>query len=358
MRGAVLNDKRSRLILNELVRLFIGTGEPVSSRAIVRRLPESLSAATVRNVMADLEEAGFLYQPHTSAGRVPTASAYKFFVQQAGAQASLSKEDREFIRGELAAAQSPEEIMERASHVLATISRGLGIVVSPPLARTVLQHIKFVQLPDQRVLVVLVADSGLTRDKIFRPGRLLTQAELDGTAEYLNRRFAGWTLAEIRAHLQGIIVSERERYDQLVNNALLLCDPQVLGDDPKQQVYVEGAAQIATAPEFTDQGQLRDLLAAIEEKSQLVALLTSCIEWPEPVQVQIGVKEISVAGENLSLISAPFAYSDSANAAQGSLGVLGPMRMEYERAITAVAYVARLFTESAMKIGGRGAGDP
>ncbi|HWQ03704.1 MAG TPA: HrcA family transcriptional regulator, partial [Candidatus Nitrosotenuis sp.] len=259
---------------------------------------------------------------------------------------------REFIRGELAAARSPEEIMERASHVLAAISHGLGIVVSPPLSRTVLQHIKFLLLPDQRVLVVLVSEGGLTRDKIFRPGRMLTQAELDNTADYLNRRYSGWTLADIRSHLQGIIARERERYDQLVNNALLLCDPKILGDDPKQQVYVEGAAQIATAPEFADQSQLRDLLAAIEEKSQLVALLTSCIEWPEPVQVQIGVKEISIAGENLSLISAPFACSDSANAAQGSLGVLGPMRMEYERAITAVAYVARLFTEQM-----KGAGD-
>jgi heat-inducible transcriptional repressor len=345
MRGPVLNERRNRQILAEIVRAFIETGEPVSSRVVARRHSEPLSAATVRNVMADLEEEGYLFQPHTSAGRVPTASAYRFFAQEAGAQAILSEEDQNFIRGELATANSPEEIMERASHVLAAVSQGLGIVVSPPLSRTVLQHIKFLLLPDQRVLAVMVSEGGLTRDKLFRPERHLTQAELDRTAEFLNNRFAGWTLANIRAHLQSLLAQERERYDQLAKNALLLCDPKVLGDDPRQQLYVEGTARIVTAPEFEDQNQLRELLAAIEEKSQLVALLTSCIEGPEPVQVQIGVKEISAAGEHLSLISAPFTFSDAANAAPGSLGVLGPMRMEYERAITAVAFVARLFSE-------------
>jgi heat-inducible transcriptional repressor len=354
MRGPVLNEKRNRQILAEIVRAFIETGEPVSSRVVARRHPEALSPATVRNVMADLEEEGYLFQPHTSAGRVPTASAYRFFAQEAGARAILSEDDQNFIRRELAAANSAEEIMERASHVLASISQGLGIVVSPPLSRTMLKHIKFVLLPDQRVLAVMVSEGGLTRDKLFRPERSFSQGELDRTANFLNSRFAGWTLSNIRAHLETLLAQERERYQQLAQDALLLCDPKVLDDDPRQQLYVEGAAQIVTAPDFEDQNQLRELLAAIEEKSQLVALLTSCIEGPEPVQVQIGVKAISAAGEHLSLISAPFAFGDAATTEQGSLGVLGPMRMEYERAITAVAFVARLFSESAMRSRGGG----
>jgi len=154
---------------------------------------------------------------------------------------------------------------------------------------------------------------------------------------------AGRTLEDIRADLLARLASERERYDQLVSNAIALCDPTVLADTTSQQLHVEGAAQIAASPEFYNQAQLSELLAAIEEKHKLVALLTGCIEAPEPVHVQIGIKEISAAGDSLALITAPYSRHDQV---QGSLGVLGPMRMQYERAITAVAYVARLFSET------------
>src|SRR5438046_2904393 len=148
MRNSALQERRNRQILADIVRAYIETGEPVSSRAISKGFEESLSTATIRNVMADLEEQGYLYQPHTSAGRVPTASAYRFFAQQVAAQATLSPEDEEWIRGEFAAAGTAEEIAERAGRVLAEVSRGLGIVVSPPIAKTVLEHVRFVLLPD------------------------------------------------------------------------------------------------------------------------------------------------------------------------------------------------------------------
>src|ERR1700733_11766251 len=147
------NNERNRQILSAIVRAYIETGEPVSSRSISRRHVESLSPATIRNVMSDLEEQGFLYQPHTSAGRVPTATAYRFFAQQIVARATLSSEDEERIRSEFAGASSGEEIAERAGHVLAEISRGLGIVVSPPISKSVLEHIRFVLLPDGRIVV-------------------------------------------------------------------------------------------------------------------------------------------------------------------------------------------------------------
>src|ERR1019366_7723683 len=138
------------------------SGEPVSSRAISRRHVESLSPATVRNVMADLEEGGYLYQPHTSAGRVPTAAAYRFFVERVAAKATASPEDRQWIRRELEAAQTPEAVMERASHVLAAVSRGLGIFISPPLASSVVEHVRFLLVPNRRVLVGPVTTGGLT----------------------------------------------------------------------------------------------------------------------------------------------------------------------------------------------------
>ena len=143
------------------------------------------------------------------------------------------------------------------------------------------------------------------------------------------------------------LATERERYEGLAQSALSLCDPSVLGDDTASTMHVEGAVQIAGTPEFSNQAQLRELLSAIEQKHRLVTVLNACIETPEPVHVQIGVKEISQAGENLALISAAYTRGDHA---QGSLGVLGPTRMHYERAMTAVAYVAQLFSEALTKV--------
>ena len=337
------NSERDQQILSAIVRTYIETGEPVSSRTISQRHVESLSSATIRNIMAELEEQGFLYQPHTSAGRVPTASAYRFFAQQVVARATLSAEDEDRIRGELAAASTGEEIAERAGHVLAEISKGLGIVISPPIAKTVLEHIRFVPLPDGRVVVVLVSPGGTTRDKVIRPERAFSQQDLDRTADYLNRHYAGCTLEAIRADLLARLAKEEQHYALVARNALELCDPGVLEQGSAQRVYIEGAAQMAAASEFNDQAQLREVLAAIEEKHKIIALLANCIDTPDPVHVQIGVKGIDRAGAHLALISAPYSLQDQS---QGTVGVLGPMRMQYERAITAVAFVARAFGET------------
>jgi heat-inducible transcriptional repressor len=247
----------------------------------------------------------------------------------------------------MGSATSAAEITERAGHVLAEVSNGLGIIVSPPMGKTVLEHARMWLLPDGRVVVVLISSGGNTRDKVLRPSRRFSQPELDATADFLNRHYSGWTLESIREDLLQKLANERERYEGLVQSALTLCDPVVFGDDLARQVHVEGTAQMVGAVDFTSQQQLRDLLEAIEEKHRLVTVLNACIETPEPVHVQIGVKEISERGENLALISAPYSRNDQV---QGSLGVLGPTRMHYERAMTAVAYVAQLFSEALNKI--------
>src|SRR5690348_15870243 len=247
MRTAALQELRNRQILADIVRTYIESGEPVSSRAISARFEETLSTATIRNIMADLEDGGFLYQPHTSAGRVPTAAAYRFFAQEIASQASLSREDREWIRRAFAAATNREETKERAGQVLAEVSRGLGIIISPPLAKTVLEHARMWLLPDQRVVVVLISPGGVTRDKILRATRPFSHAELDATTEFLNRQYSGWTLEAIRADLLQKLATERERYEGLIRGALTLCDPAVLGDDAARQVHVEGTAQIGRA---------------------------------------------------------------------------------------------------------------
>src|SRR5207245_3253617 len=247
MRNPALQERRNRQILADLVRTYIETGEPVSSRAISKRFEESLSTATIRNIMADLEDGGYLYQPHTSAGRVPTAAAYRFFAQDVASQAMINPDDRAWIRRELAGARTPSEITERAGHSLAEVSNGLGIIVSPPLSKTVLEHTRMWLLPDGRVVVVLISPGGATRDKVLRPLRPFTQTELDETAEFLNRHYSGWTLEAIRSDLLQKLAGERERYEVIAKRALVLCDPAVLGDDPSRLLYVEGAAQMAAA---------------------------------------------------------------------------------------------------------------
>ncbi len=343
MGQSVLQQKRHQQILSDVVRVYIETGEPVSSRSVARCHVESLSPATVRNVMADLEDEGFLYQPHTSAGRVPTAAAYRFFVEQVAAQATASPEDRQWIRRELESAKTPEAVMERASHVLAAVSRGLGIFISPPLGSSVVEHLRFLLLPDNRVLVVLISTGGLTRDKVVRPDRSFRQEDLDRIGAYLNRHYVGWTLEAMRADLRRQVEHDREQYGRLAGDALLLCDTNVLGGSTDRKIYVEGAAQIASSPEFTNQEQVRELLEAIEEKDRFIALLSGCIEAPEPVHVELGLDKMSNAGKHLALISSTYTAKDQV---QGTLGILAPMRMHYERVITAVAFMAQFFSEN------------
>jgi heat-inducible transcriptional repressor len=343
MTPTILQQKRHQQILTDVVRHYIETGEPVSSRSISRRHLEPLSSATVRNVMADLEDGGFLFQPHTSAGRVPTAAAYRFFVEQVAAQATANPEDLKWIRRELDSAQTPEAVMERASHVLSAVSRGLGIFISPPLSRSVVEHVRFLLLPDNRVLVVLITSGGQTRDKLVRPERPFQQAGLDRTAEYLNQHYVGWTIEAMRSDLQKQVERDREQYGRLAGDALILCDPAVLGDSSERRVYVEGAAQIASTVEFTSQEQLGELLEAIEEKDRLIALLSGCIEAPEPVHVELGPEKMPAAGKHLALVSAAYSSNDRV---QGTLGILAPMRMHYERVITAVAFMAQFFSEN------------
>lgn len=342
MSPTVLQQKRHQQILTDVVREYIETGEPVSSRSVAARQPEPLSSATVRNVMADLEGEGYLYQPHTSAGRVPTAAAYRFFVENVAAQAKARPEDRNWIRRELESAETPQAVMERASHILSAVSRGLGIFISPPLAQSAVEHVRFLLLPENRVLVVLIAPGGATRDKVIRPERSFRQEDLDRVSDYLNRHYSGWTLDAMRADLRAQLARDREQYGRLADDALMLCDPVSVGEAGERRIYVEGASQIAAAPEFTNQEHLRELLEAIEEKDRLIALLSGCIDAPEPLHVELGIERISEAGKHLALVSSSYASKDQG---QGTLGILAPMRMHYERVITAVAFMAQFFSD-------------
>src|SRR5499425_815710 len=188
---------REKEILTAIVETFIATGEPVGSRTLARASREGLSAATIRNVMADLADAGFLEQPHTSAGRVPTAEAYRYYVEQLSGEAHLSRENQNIIEDTLAGVTDVQEFMERTSRVLSLISHGVGVTVASSGPRNALEHVYFSRLGDQKVLAVVVTRGGVVRDRVLRLD--ISQADLDLAARYINENFRGWTMEALRA---------------------------------------------------------------------------------------------------------------------------------------------------------------
>ncbi|MEO6726361.1 MAG: heat-inducible transcriptional repressor HrcA, partial [Blastocatellia bacterium] len=217
-------------MLTLLISMHIATGEPVGSRSISQFTREKLSPATVRNVIGELEDAGYLEQPHTSAGRVPSDKGYRFYVDHILGQAKLSESDEMAIQVGLRG-QTPEthfasadQLMSRASHLLSHFSDSVGIVVSPSIAHDVIKHIDFVRLTDGRILVITVSRAGLVQDRVVRIDEALTQDELNRTANYVNANFAGMSLSAIRAELLKRMSEEKALYDRLLQNAMMICD--------------------------------------------------------------------------------------------------------------------------------------
>jgi len=329
---------REREILTAIVETFISTGEPVGSRMLSRASREGLSPATIRNVMADLADAGFLEQPHTSAGRVPSASAYRYYVEQLSGKTQLSQGDEGIIQDSLQGVTDVQEFMERTSHVLSLISRNVGVTVAASGPKNALDHVYFSRLGDQKVLAVVVTKSGLVRDRVMRLD--LPQSDLDAAARFINENFRGWTLESVRAEIARRLEQERSEYDRLMASVEQLYRQGVLsGDDSAQMVFVEGAANLVAGEQ--DRQRLQELLQALEEKQKLVELLGAYLDArQEAVRVVIGLDDALPSMRNLVLVGMPARVGGEV---MGSLAVLGPPRMDYQHTITAVSYIARLF---------------
>src|SRR5437899_3118003 len=329
---------REREILTAIVETFISTGEPVSSRMLSRSSREGLSPATIRNVMADLADAGFLEQPHTSAGRVPSASAYRYYVEQLSGKTQLSQADEGIIQDSLQGITDVQEFMERTSHVLSLISRNVGVAVATSGPKNALDHVYFSRIGDQKGLAVVVTKSGLVRGRVMRLG--LPQADLDASARFIKNNFRGWTLESVRAEIARRLEQERSEYDRLMASVEQLYKQGVLsGEESAQVIFVEGAANLVAGEQ--DRERLQELLKALEEKQKLVALLGAYLDAKqEAVRVVIGLDEALPSMRNLVLIGTPARVGGEV---MGSLAVLGPPRMDYQHTITAVSYIARLF---------------
>jgi heat-inducible transcriptional repressor len=349
---------RERLVLNAIIDLYIATGEPVASQAIARVFADrdGLSSATVRNVMAALGDAGLLEQPHTSAGRVPTAAAFRHYVEQitragrgagalatgqmaAGGEAPLSEERRGQIEESYSGIASTNEYLERTSHVLALISSGLGVALACSTVGQVLEHIHFSRLATGRVLAVLVTQAGAVQDRVLAVDHQMTAVELETAGRYLNENFRGWPIDRIRAEVARRIEVEREAYRQLLTSVEELCRKGALtSDEAEPTIFVEGMANLISAGQ--DRERLRQMLVALEAKQRLVELLNAYVDGrQQEVRVVVGLDEASPAMQDLVLIGAP---ARLAGASLGTVAVIAPTRIQYQEMIQAVSYIARL----------------
>jgi heat-inducible transcriptional repressor len=343
-------DSRGQAVLSAIIKEHLVTGEPVGSRTISDRFAHAAgwSAATIRNVMGQLEDAGLVEQPHTSAGRIPTDKGYRFYVDHMIGEARLSQNDLAAIDSFLKSLQTeaggaPDRLLEKVSHVLSELSENVGIVISPSLADNRLQHIEFLQLADNRILVVLVSAPNIVHNKIIRIEENLSQEELEQTARYLNVEFSGKSLLAIRAEIIEMMSEEKALYDKLLYNAILLCNRSLEGEEATTaDVYVDGASNILNKPDFADAERMRELFRTFEEKSRLVRILNECVSRDQSlageVRVIIGREHNAPSMQNCALITAPYWIG---NEVTGTLGVVGPMRIEYARLMAVVNYMAR-----------------
>lgn len=353
---------RERMVLTAIIELYIATGEPVASQAVADHFAhkEGLSSATIRNVMVSLGDSGLLEQPHTSAGRVPTAAAFRYYVEQITRPEApmgrmgvvgtafahlpqsgnpLSEERRGQIEESFSGVTSSNEYLERTSHVLALISSGLGVALASSPAEQVLEHIHFSRLSAGRVLAVLVTRAGAVLDRVLVLDRELTHLELETAARYLNETFHNWPIDRIQTEIMRRIEAERVAYDQLLASVEELCRKGALAlEDATSVLYVEGRANLIAAE--VDRERLKQMLLALEAKQRLVDLLTAYVSGSQQeVRVVVGLDEASPAMQDLVLIGSPARLGGSS---LGTVAVIAPTRIQYQEMIQAVRYVARL----------------
>ena len=337
----LLLSERMRRIFEILIEDYILTAEPVGSRTIAKKSSLNLSPATIRNIMSDLEEMGLLYQPHTSAGRVPTERGFRFYVDYILNIHELSDREQQEIRSKYLISQAEVmELFRETSRILSTSSHYLGVVWAPRVKSVVLQHIEFVKLKRHMVLTILVTTTGLVHNRIIEVEEDFPQSELDYLSDYMNSLLTGLTLQQVRAKLLEQMGVEKKVYDHLLEQALRLGEKAFFYID-ETDIFIEGRTNILNEPEFSNLSRMVDLFRAFEEKATMVRLLDKCME-PKGVQIAIGSESQIQEMETCSLVTSTYGYKGEV---LGALGVIGPRRMNYSRVIPLVDYTAKLLTE-------------
>jgi heat-inducible transcriptional repressor len=336
-------DPRSSAILREIVEQYVATGDPVGSRTLSRRLPMALSPATIRNVMADLEGAGLLFAPHTSAGRLPTDRGLRLFVDGLLEYGGLAEEDRARISEHCAASgRSLEGLLEEASAMLAGLSQAAGLVLAPKTEATAIRHIEFVALGPGRVLVVLVTEDGQVENRVIEAPPGLPPRALQEAANYLNGRHSGRTLDEARRFVEEEVAAHRTELDALTEQVVAAGLASWAGREGASggTLIVRGQARLLADVDAIDRlNAIRGLFERLEAKETMLRLL-DLAQRAEGVQIFIGAGSGLFDTAGCSVVVAP--YKDSRERVVGAIGVIGPTRINYGRIIPAVDYTARV----------------
>jgi heat-inducible transcriptional repressor len=334
-----LND-RSRQIFRTIVDSYLSGGDPVGSRTIAQHAGLNLSAATIRNVMADLEDAGLLYAPHTSAGRLPTSQGLRLYIDGLMEIGNLSEEDRHQIETQCRGANQPmTQIMERAGTLLAGLSAGAGVVIAPKTDKPI-RHIQFVQLDEGRVLVVLVMQDGMIENRVMMVDCDTPASTLIAASNYLNERLSGRTMDSVRHQIIEEIRQKRTQLDSITSALVQQGLALPPGDGPQAHIIIRGQSRLlqdVKALEDIDRARL--LFAALEEQETIARLLDATSD-AEGIQIFLGTESRTFQHEGWSMVMSP--YRSGEGQLIGAIGVIGPTRINYGRIIPIVDYTSKV----------------
>jgi heat-inducible transcriptional repressor len=342
MKNVTLKDK-DRQILNLIVENYLKVGKPVSSGLLCQKKKTSGSPATLRNIMVKLEDMGFLHQPHTSAGRVPTDKGLRFYVNHLFATVLHYGGQTSPFGGEFAQEKGDfDSLLAKASKLLAEQSDNLGFVISPRISRIQFRYLRFIKVGEDRTLVILVTTFNMVLTEVVKTDIYFSQTELDGASEYVNQNFRGKNLQAIRDHLFRELPTFRRRYELIVNKLISFLKTYFLQEDKDSRIFLQGAARLIDKPELFDMERLKILFQNFEERAKLANLLSEFIAL-DRVKVLIGSESNVPDIEDCSLI---LSHYGTGNQVLGSLGILGPKRIPYARIIPLVDGIAKQLSQT------------
>ena len=327
-------DDRAKLLLKALVERYIDDGQPVGSRTLSRASGLELSPATIRNVMADLEELGLIASPHTSAGRIPTAKGYRLFVD------TMLTVQREQFTSHALAPEQPQKVIANAAHLLSSLSRFVGVVMAPRRT-SVFRHIEFLRLSERRFLVIIVSPDGDVQNRVIFAENDFTQTQLIETANFLNAHYAGMAMEKVRERIKTEVETLQGEIAALMQAAVNVSSEAL--SQAQEEVVISGERNLLAVSDFSkDMGNLRRAFDLFEQKTQILRLLDVSTQ-AEGVRIFIGGESQVVPFEELSVVSAPYEVDGQV---VGTLGVIGPMRMPYDRMIQIVDITSRLVSNA------------
>ena len=330
---------RARLLMKSLVELYVREGQPVGSKALADSFQNPISSATVRNVMAELEQKGFVKSPHTSAGRGPTTQGYRLFVDSLIKVEPLDLGDLSNLSTNLDPDMSSQELVSSASELLSEITHMAGLVTLPRREQVTLRHVDFLKLSTNRVLVILVLDDHEVQNRIIYTQNEYSDVQLQEAMNFINRNFAGHNMRSIRDRLINSMKSDRETMDQLMQTALEVAE-KAFDTEEKSDFVVSGQENLFELAQDQALEQVRELFKAFSLKGDILELLDRCLE-SEGVQLFIGQESGYELLDECSLVTAPYEVDGEL---VGVLGVIGPTRMAYERVIPIVDATSRLLS--------------